>query len=229
MSERSERMIQPREVAGRLAAVRRRIEVAGGDAEAIRIVAVTKGFGIDAVRGALAAGLVDIGENYAQELVAKAADLAAEAGDAAGPVPRFHFVGQLQRNKVKAVAPLVHLIQTVDRTALGAEIARRAPGVPILVQVNLTADLGRGGCAPDATLPLVRELTDIGLDVRGLMAVAPLGAPDDARQGFRRVRDLADRAGLSERSYGMSDDLEAAVAEGTTMVRLGTALFGPRL
>jgi PLP dependent protein len=211
-------------VADRLEAVRRRIDSAGRDPDDVRIVAVTKSFGVDAVRGALEAGLADIGENYAQELVAKAEALAS----AAGPAPRWHFVGQLQRNKVRTVAPLVDLYQSVDRPSLGEEIAKRAHAAAVLVQVNLTDDPSRGGCQPAEALGLVRELGDLGLDVRGLMAVAPLGPPGVARQAFRTVRDLADRAGLPERSYGMSDDLEDAVAEGTTMLRLGTALFGPR-
>jgi PLP dependent protein len=210
-------------VAGRLAAVRQRIEAAGGEVDRITVVAVTKGFGVEAVRAALGAGLHDIGENYAQELVAKAEALGDEAAGA-----RFHFVGQLQRNKVRLVAPLVTLYQSVDRARLGREIVARAPGAAVLVQVNLTDDPARGGF-PHADVPaLVTELGDGGLDVRGLMAVAPIGPLEAARAGFATVRALADRLGLPERSYGMTDDLEAAVAEGTTMVRLGTALFGPR-
>jgi pyridoxal phosphate enzyme (YggS family) len=207
----------------RHASVRRRIEAAGGDPEAITLVAVTKGFGVDVLRAALRAGLVDLGENFAQELTTKAAAL-----DAEGVRPRFHFVGQLQRNKVRKLAPLVHLYQTVDRVSLGREIVARAPGAAVLVQVNLTDDPERGGCPPPETPTLVEELAGLGLDVRGLMTVAPLGPPEVARDGFRRVRDLADRLGLAERSYGMTADLEAAVAEGATMVRIGTALFGDR-
>jgi PLP dependent protein len=213
----------------RHAAIRGRIEAAGGDLDAITVVAVTKGFGIDVLRAALAVGLVDIGENFAQELVGKAEALAAEAeADAARARPRYHFVGQLQRNKVRRLAPIVHLFQTVDRPALGREIAVRAPGGRVLVQVNLTDDPGRGGCSPADAPALVDELRRLDLDVRGLMAVAPLGPLDAARRGFRLVRDLADRLELAERSYGMTADLEAAVAEGATMVRLGTALFGDR-
>jgi pyridoxal phosphate enzyme (YggS family) len=210
-------------VADRLAAVRRRIVAAGGDVDRVTVVAVTKGFGPEAVRAALGAGIHDIGENFAQELVAKARALGAEAAAA-----RFHFVGQLQRNKVRLVAPLVSLYQSVDRARLGREIAARAPGARVLVQVNLTDDPARGGCPPADVPALVTELGDAGLDVLGLMAVAPIGPAETARAGFATVRELAERLGLPERSYGMTDDLEAAVAEATTMVRLGTALFGPR-
>jgi len=210
------------DVPARLAVVRGRIAAAGGDPERVRVVAVTKGFGVDAVLAALAAGLVDIGENYAQELVAKA-----EALRGVAP-PVFHFVGQLQRNKVRVVAPYVGVYQSVDRLRLGSEIARRAPGAAVLVQVNLTDDPARGGSPPGVVPALVAALGQDGLDVRGLMAVAPIGSHDVARTAFRTVRALADRLGLAERSYGMSEDLEPAVAEGATMVRLGTALFGPR-
>jgi pyridoxal phosphate enzyme (YggS family) len=210
-------------VAG-LAGVRERIRSAGGSPEDIRIVAVTKGFGPGAVDAAVAAGLADIGENYAQELVAKAVDLA--PATAAGC--RWHFVGHVQRNKVRRLAPLVHLWQTVDVLATGREIARRAAGANVLVQVNVSGERAKNGCEFDEAPALVDGLSDLGLAVRGLMAVGPTGAPELARPGFRRLAALADRLGLRERSMGMTDDLEVAVQEGTTMVRVGRALFGPR-
>jgi uncharacterized pyridoxal phosphate-containing UPF0001 family protein len=189
------------------------------------VVAVTKGFGPEAVAAACAVGLVDVGENYAQELVAKAGDVGPLLGDSAAP--RWHFLGALQRNKVKSLAPLVACWQSVARVAEGAEIARRAPGAEVLVEVDTSGLPGRGGCAPADAADLVRELGDLGLVVRGLMTVAPVD-PAAAGLAFRTVRDLADGLGLPERSMGMSDDLEAAVAEGSTMVRLGRALFGDR-
>lgn len=207
------------EVAGRAAAVRRRIEAAGADPASVTIVAVTKGFDRSAVDLALAAGLVDLGENYAQELLAKV--------DGGAPA-RWHVIGRLQRNKVRSLAPHVALWQSVDRPELGAEIARRAPGARVLVQVNVSDEPQKGGCRPEATAGLVDALADEGLAVAGLMAVAADGGPDVARPGFGRLRRLADDLGLAERSMGMSADLEAAVAEGATMVRVGTALFGPR-
>jgi pyridoxal phosphate enzyme (YggS family) len=207
-------------VEAQLAAVRERIEAAGGDPDAIVVVAVTKGFDSTAVAAAVAAGLTDVGENYAQELVAKA--------DGAPSGVRWHFIGRLQRNKVRSIAPHVALWQSVDRAALGAEIARRAPGAAVLAQVNVSGEPTKGGCAPEDVPGLVRDLTADGLEVRGLMAIGATGPAEAARPGFARLRDLADRLALPVRSMGMTADLEVAVAEGATMVRIGTALFGPR-
>jgi hypothetical protein len=194
-------------VAG-LGRVRARIVDAGGDLDRVEIVAVTKGHGPEAVRAAAAVGLADVGENYAQELVAKA-----EAVD--DPRLRWHFIGRLQRNKVRQVSHLVRCWQSVDRLAVGEEIARRSPGAAVLVEVGLTDDPVRAGARPGLVPGLVDALRDLGLDVQGLMAVGPQGP-------------LADQLGLRTRSIGMSDDLELAVAEGSTMVRVGSALFGPR-
>lgn len=208
-------------VVERLAEVRQRIERAGGDAANVAILAVTKGFGPEAVRMAMAAGLDEVGENYAQELAAKAEAMAADE-------PRWHFIGRLQRNKVRKLAPTVHLWQSVDRIALGYEIAHHAPGAAVLVQVNVSGEPQKGGCDPDEVAGLVRELRDLDLDVRGLMAVGPTGTPEAARPGYRIVRRLADDLGLDVRSMGMTGDLDVAVEEGSNLVRVGTALFGPR-
>jgi pyridoxal phosphate enzyme (YggS family) len=207
------------DVAANLAEVRDRIRAAGGDPERITVVAVTKGFGADAVEAAVAAGLRDIGENYAGEVVAKAAAVSGV---------RWHFLGHVQRNKVARLAPLVHLWHGVDRAAAGAAIAARAAGAGVLVQVNVTGDPARNGCPWDGAPALVDELRAVGLDVRGLMAVGPDGDPGAARPLFRRLASLAASLGLAETSMGMSADLEVAVQEGATMVRPGTALFGPR-
>jgi pyridoxal phosphate enzyme (YggS family) len=211
--------------AARLAAIRARIAAAGRAPEEIVVVAVTKGFGADALDAAASMGLDDVGENYAQELADKwKAD--------PNPARRWHFLGRVQRNKVKAIAPAVHLWQGVDRLAAGEEIARRAPGARVLVQVNIDgagpASAGRNGCHPAEVPGLVDRLGGLGLDVRGLMAVGPKGPPELARAGFREVTALADRLGLAERSMGMTDDLDVAVEEGSTMVRVGRALFGAR-
>lgn len=206
-------------------AVRRRIEAAGGDPSAVRVVAVTKGFGVEAVTAAAAAGLLDVGENYAKELLAKAAAARPLLGTQTHV--RWHFLGAVQRNKVRALAPVVDCWQSVARVAEGEEIARRAPGARVLVEVDVSGVAGRNGCAPAQVPALVEALADLGLEVEGLMTVAPVD-PSAARLAFRTVRELADRLGLAQRSMGMSDDLEAAVAEGSTMVRLGRALFGDR-
>ncbi len=208
------------DVAERLGVVRERIAAAGARPEDVRVVAVTKGQGPEAVAAAVAAGLVDVGENYAQELVAK--------HDAGGEHCRWHFLGHVQRNKVRVLAPLVDLWQAVDRVAVGETIARRAPGAAVLVQVNVSGESQKHGCRAADAPALVEELVAVGLDVRGLMAVGPTGPPADARPAFRRLVAMAEGLGLRERSIGMSDDLEVAVSEGSTMVRVGRALFGPR-
>ena len=199
--------------------VRNRMADAGGDPERITLLAVTKGFGPEVAQEAAAAGFVDLGENYAQELVAKAPLVSGV---------RWHAIGRLQRNKVRALAEIVHLWQSVDRFDLGEEIARRAPGAAVLVQVNVSEEPQKGGCEPGEVPALVAQLGDVGLDVRGLMTVGRTGPPADARAGFAVLRGLADDLDLPVRSMGMSGDLEAAVAEGATLVRVGTALFGHR-
>jgi hypothetical protein len=213
----------------RWAQIRERIAAAGGDPDRVRLLAVTKGQPASAALAAAEVGLLDIGESYAQELVVKADDVAdhlEQAGLAADL--RWHFIGALQRNKVRLVAPYVHLWQSVDRLSLAAEIAHRAPGAAVLVQVNVSGAEQQGGCPPARAAAVVEGCRDLGLEVRGLMAIGVQGTEAEVRGGFRVLRDLADRLELPERSMGMSGDLEAAVAEGTTMVRVGTALFGPR-
>jgi hypothetical protein len=213
-------VIDAAHVRAALEEVRDRISAAGGDAERLRVLAVTKGFGADAIEAALGAGLRDVGENYAAELADKWH--ATEGGGAT-----WHFVGAIQRNKVARLAPLVDCWQSVSRLEEGAEIARRRPGADVLVQVALRDAPGRNGVVPERVPALVAALGDLGLAVRGLMTVAPR-EPAAAREAFGAVRRLADDLGLAERSMGMSEDLEAAVAEGSTMVRIGRALFGPR-
>jgi hypothetical protein len=190
----------------------------------VRIVGVTKGFGPEAVTAARAAGLEDIGENYANELVAKAAGIEADASSSA---LRWHFLGAIQRNKVARLAPIVGIWQSVARAEEGERIARFAPGAIVLVEVDSTGMAGRNGCPPDGVRALVARLRDTGLDVRGLMTVAAPGA-EAAQAAFETVRLLADELELEERSMGMSDDLDVAVRAGTTMVRVGRALFGER-
>lgn len=207
----------------RLEQVRTRIVDAGGDLDVVRVLAVSKGVEAPRLEVALAAGLHDLGESYAQELVAKAEGPLAEHAQL-----RWHFIGRLQRNKVRLVAPFVHLWQSVDRLSLAADVARRAPGARVLVQVNVAGADQQGGCPPERVAATVEGCRDLGLEVEGLMAIGPQGSPEVVRAGFRRVRVLADALQLPERSMGMSGDLEQAVAEGSTMVRVGTALFGPR-
>jgi pyridoxal phosphate enzyme (YggS family) len=207
-------------VAEGLERVRARILSAGGDLDRVCIVAATKGQPLDVAREAVAAGVVDLGETKAQELLAKA-DLLDGA--------RWHFIGRVQRNKVRQVAGLVHLWHSADRLSLAAEIARHAPGAAVLVQVNVSGAEQQGGCPPERVAAVVEGCTDLGLDVRGLMAIGPQAADAEVRRAFARVRALADGLRLRECSMGMSGDLEAAVAEGSTMLRIGTDLLGPRV
>ncbi len=206
------------EVAARLAAVRARIGRAGGDPDRVRVLAVTKGFGPEAVEAARAAGLTDIGENYSAELQAKAPG---------PPGTHWHFLGAVQRNKVHALAPLVDVWQGVARYVEGERIARFAPGARVLIQVDYTGLPGRNGCAPEDAPALAEALGGLDLRLQGLMTVAPPD-PSAADAAFGSLGRLADELDLPERSMGMSADLEAAVAAGSTMVRVGRALFGER-
>jgi pyridoxal phosphate enzyme (YggS family) len=208
-------------VADRLEDVRSRIAAAGGDPSEVAVVAVTKGFGPEAVSAVARAGVRDIGENYAQELIAKH-DQVADS-----PV-RWHFLGPVQRNKVKGLAPRVALWQAIDREAAGAAIAAHAPHSAALVQINSDASPGRSGCRPEDAPALVERLVALGLQIQGLMTIGPDGPPELARPAFAALSALADRLGLAVRSMGMTADLEVAVQEGSTMVRVGRALFGPR-
>jgi pyridoxal phosphate enzyme (YggS family) len=210
----------------RLSALEDRISAAGGDPTHVTVCAVTKGQPIEVVRAACECGLEDLGESYAQEMLAKVEQMSTEV-EAAG-VPRWHFVGRLQRNKVKVLAPHVVLWQSVDRPELAPVLARHAPGASVLVQVASSGEEGKGGCPIEDAPALVDTLGTHGLDVRGVMAVGPTDAGVDPRPGFAAVRSLADRLDLAEISMGMSRDLDAAIAEGATMIRPGTALFGPR-
>lgn len=214
------------EVAERVAEVREQLRIAGGDG--VSLVAVTKGFGIEEVLAARAAGVDACGESYAQEMRTKLEALGELAEVAEPPPVPWHFVGNLQRNKVRHLAGHVDLWQSVDRLSLAREVAKRRPGASILVQVNLSGEGQKGGCALDDVDEVVEGALEAGLDVRGLMGVAPQGPPERARPGFRALVARADALGLPERSIGMSGDFEVAVEEGSTMVRLGTALFGPR-
>ena len=189
----------------------------------VRLVAVTKRFGAEAVHAALAAGVEDVGENYAQELVAKAQEVATS-----GAEPTWHFIGHVQRNKVKLLAPWVSLWHAVDSVRLGAEIAKRAAGAAVLVQVNATGAETQSGIERADVADLVDQLRGLDLDVRGLMTIGAIGDLERSRTEFRSIRALADSLELPDCSMGMSGDLEAALEEGATMIRVGTGIFGPR-
>ena len=218
----------------RLAMVQDRIlhhQSKGGWTHPVRIVAVTKSHGADAVRAAAAAGLLDIGENRVQEAVAKQ-ELLPEV-----PV-RWHLIGSLQRNKARHAAGRFVLIHSVDRAELADELARRVSAgarQAVLVEVNCSGEAQKGGVEPGLLPALLERFAVLpALELRGLMTMAALTTDEAAqRAAFSRLRALRDRmesAGhsLPELSMGMSGDFPMAVEEGATMVRLGTLLFGER-
>lgn len=221
-------------LAARLASVREQIrlhQARGGWTHAVRIVAVTKTHGPEAVRAALAAGLEDVGENRVQEALAKQDQLA-------GVPVRWHLIGSLQRNKARHAVGRFALIHSVDREDLAIELDRRVAGErpqPVLVEVNCSGEAQKSGVGPEELAPLLERIAaQPRLELQGLMTMA--AATDDEtvqRSAFVRLRELRERmqaAGhrLPELSMGMSGDFPAAVEEGATMVRLGTLLFGER-
>lgn len=186
-------------------------------------------------------GLAHVGENFAQEARDKIPAVNHALAEAGLPRPKWHFIGRLQRNKARLIAPLVECVQSVDRLSLARELDRRAEerGRPleIMLQVNLSAEATKGGVAPDELPALLGDCAALPqLRVVGLMAIpAPIADPEKAREPFRRLRELRD--GLSSGtggenlvhlSMGMSGDFEIAIAEGATVIRVGTALFGAR-
>lgn len=229
----------------RLAAVRARVGAAaaraGRDSSEVALVGVAKGQPAERVAALVRAGLRDVAENFAQEARAKIPRVAALLEPSGAPPPRWHFVGQLQRNKARVVVPLVACVHSVDRESLARELDRRARAagrrLEVLLQVNLSAEAQKGGAAPESLCELLRALRPLqALRAVGLMTV-PAAAEDReaARSPFARLRELRDTlarvpegAGLRELSMGMSADLEVAVEEGATLVRVGTDLFGPR-
>jgi hypothetical protein len=207
-------------VAERLEAVRRRVEATGRRLDEVRIVAVTKGFGIDVIEASIAAGLADLGENYSQELVAKALE--------APPGCRWHYLGPIQRNKLKALAPVVSAWHAVDRPEVLAGLSESSPGSEVFLQVNVMGIAGRPGCEPADLDDLYAAASQEAVRLVGLMAVAPAGSAEQARRCFRWLAQQAPSLGLRELSMGMSDDFEVALEEGATVLRLGRALFGQR-
>ena len=213
-------MIDANEVADRVAHVRSVISNAGGTA--VSLVAVTKSFGIDALRAALTAGCDAAGENYAQELLEKIAEGA--------PSIDVHFIGALQSNKVRMLVGHIALWQSVDRDSVVDELGRRAPGATILIQVDTTGEPSKGGVTPAQLDALRVRAESRGLIVKGLMTIGPTdGTQDECEKSFGMLRHLVNEHGLSVCSMGMSADYPIAVACGSTMVRVGSGLFGDRV
>ena len=191
----------------------------------VTLLAVSKAQPAEAVREAYAAGQRHFGENYVQEWREKAEALSDLPGLA------WHFVGSLQTNKVKYLVGRVALVHTVDRLELAREISRRSSqrgvATAVLLEVNVAGEASKSGCPP-AEVPALAEAVRAlpGLELRGLMCIPP--AEGDPRPHFRALRALRDRLGLAELSMGMSGDYPAAIEEGATVVRVGTAIFGER-
>jgi pyridoxal phosphate enzyme (YggS family) len=216
-------------IAANLHRIRERIAGAairsGRNADAVRLIAVTKTVSVERVREAAAAGALDMGENRLQEGLAK-------RGSLHGLPIAWHFIGRIQTNKAKKIAESFDWVHTVDRAAVAEKLdaAAAEKRLPILIGVNLGGEAAKGGASEgelDLLISRVRALSR--LDLCGLMTVPPFFEnPEGARPIFRRLKQLADAYGLPELSMGMSHDFDAAIEEGATMVRIGTALFGAR-
>lgn len=193
----------------------------------VKLVAVSKMHPAAAIREAYALGQRSFGENYVQELVKKSNELS-DLRDI-----EWHLIGHLQRNKVKEVTRITHVVETVDSERLALAIAERATYEKkiqnVLIQVNVGGEGQKSGCLVSELAALVATVrAQASLNLRGLMTVPPEGDAETTRPYFAQLRSLAAREGLHELSMGMSGDLEAAIAEGATSIRVGTAIFGQR-
>ena len=207
----------------------------GRNPETVTLVAVSKTFGPDLVINAARTGIVDIGENYVQELVDKRRYVA-------NSQIRWHFIGHLQTNKVKYIAEWITMIHSVDSVSLAKEINKRAANagrtIDVLIEVNTSDEASKYGVPPDGSAVLLQEIALFpSLRVRGLMTIGPfLPDPEESRPSFRCLRNLFDEANRSgylaapmdHLSMGMTHDFEVAIQEGATIVRIGTAIFGSR-
>lgn len=206
----------------------------GREPSSVKLVGVTKTVDLDRIKEAVSAGLQILGENYVQE----ARDKIKELKDRVS----WHFVGRLQTNKAKYAVKLFDMIQTVDSFRLAQELNRRAQPlgrtVPIIIQVNLASEVSKGGVEPSECLSLIRQVSMLeNLQIRGLMTMPPFfDQPERARPYFAQLREMSQKiadaqvAGveMNELSMGMSGDFEAAIQEGATLIRVGTAIFGER-
>ena len=217
-------------IGSRIAAVRRRIadacERSGRDPAHVRVVGISKTHGADVVAAAYEAGLRDFGENRVQEAAPKIAELRDR-----GVTATWHLVGHLQRNKVTAALGRFDILHSVDSMALAERINARAERrVPVLLEVNVGGDPAKFGVSPVDTAELASQIRRLQrIELLGLMTVAPQADDrESVRPVFRQLRELRGAIGLSELSMGMTDDFEVAVEEGSTLVRVGRAIFGDR-
>lgn len=186
----------------------------------VRIVAVTKGFDRSAIDAARRVGLLDVGENYAQEVM--------EKSDAIGDDLTMHFIGRIQRNKVRKISDQVSLWHSVARPEIVQELAKRNASARMLIQVRPHGDPTKDGVPPEEIEAMLAMADDLGVSVEGLMTIGVLGDEVATRRCFEEVGRLADEFGLAERSMGMSGDYRDALEAGATILRLGSLLFGPR-
>jgi pyridoxal phosphate enzyme (YggS family) len=213
--------------------IRRAAEKAGRSPESVQLVAVSKRHSAEAVKEAYRLGLRAFGENYAQELVSKAAEVGGLPGIA------WHMIGHLQTNKARIVAPVIATLHTVDSIYVASEIGKRAArlgrNIEVLIEVNVAKDPAKSGCSPTELQSIIDAVRACpALTLRGIMTMPPhTDDPEQARPFFAGLRALQTLHGgvatLPELSMGMSHDLEAAIAEGATIVRVGTAIFGERV
>ncbi len=223
------------DIARNLATVRARIAAAaaraGRDPATVRLLAVSKHQPLPALEAALTAGQQDFGENYVQEALPKIAAL--------GPTAEWHLIGALQSNKSREVAERFHWMHTVDREGIARRLSEQRPDtlppLQVCLQVNISDESSKGGVMPERVAELADAVAGLPrLKLRGLMAIpAPATGFEAQRLPFRQLRELLDELkrrghGLDTLSMGMSEDLEAAITEGATLVRVGTAIFGKR-
>jgi len=198
------------------------------DPQGVTLIAVSKGQTAESIRQAYDAGQRDFGENYAQEFVSKQQQLKSLSDI------RWHFIGSLQRNKVKLVLPLVTMIHSIDSVRLAEEVGKQAQRLErtlrVLIQVNTGDEPQKGGCSLQEALRLAQHISPLsGLNLCGMMTVPPAAdAAEESRVYFRTLRELCGQLNLEHLSMGMSHDYEVAIEEGSTFVRIGTSLFGPR-
>jgi pyridoxal phosphate enzyme (YggS family) len=210
-------------IAENLAAVESRISAAcqraGRERSDVTLVAVSKTFGADRIDEAIAAGVTHIGENRVQEARDKKPQVRGTA--------RWHLIGHLQSNKAKDAVRIFDVIETVDSVELAQKIARASDAArDVLLQVNVGDESQKSGVATGNVNSVVQQILEVdGIKLIGLMAIPPIGDP---RKHFRRLRELRDQVGLEQLSMGMSEDFEIAIEEGSTMVRIGRAIFGAR-
>src|SRR3989344_1924821 len=199
--------------------------------KSVSLLAATKDRSMEEIKEAIAGGISVVGENYAQEMEKKYAALKSEA--------EFHFIGGLQKNKIKKVLDMCSLIQSVDSIELAEEIDKKAKRkVDVLIQVNIGKEKSKAGAMPEKLIPVIKEISKLrNIRIKGLMCIEPYSEnPEEARIYFRNMRELSEKikkqnipnVGMKILSMGMSDTYKIAIEEGSNMVRIGTAIFGKR-